>query len=403
MNASVYLIGAGIVGRAIADSHLAAGMNVALVDGRAEALTDAVIWLRSRHVDFGENSVDCPINGRSMVTLGRAPLQPPGLLIESISENLAAKQSLFREARATLGPDIILASNTSNLRIADVFASMGQDTRCCGMHFFMPVGERPLVELIASPATTPQTSMACQQHASLLGKASLEVKDSPGFVVNRLLAPYLNQALLLLGQGASSEMLGDAASAFGMPMSPLRLIDTIGVRTAFDSGRVFWQSFPERIDPAPILPGMIKAGRLGTMHGGGFYDSSAATKLCDKATAVVAKYQRDAHTWTLDEVTQWLSIPMWIEAAEALATGIVSQWSDIELAMRGGLGYAGESGFAGFFDNLGSSKLIDTIRSGGAVNRSLAAPVALIEELSNPIGGLPSGAVLRYASQRGPG
>src|SRR5690606_26673949 len=168
-------------------------------------------------------------------------------------------------------------------------------------------------------ATDPETLQSCRQHARRLAKDALITGDSPGFVVNRVLVPYLNQSLLLLGRGASPQLIAEAARRFGMPLSPLELIDLIGIRTAFDSGRVFWRSFPKRIDPAPILSGMIKAGRLGAAFGGGFFGpelqrasesdtAAAAGGLDPQALAVIERYQRDERNWTIEEMIAALSL-----------------------------------------------------------------------------------------------
>jgi 3-hydroxyacyl-CoA dehydrogenase / enoyl-CoA hydratase / 3-hydroxybutyryl-CoA epimerase / enoyl-CoA isomerase len=196
---------------------------------------------------------------------------------------------------------------------------------------------------------------------------------------------------------------------FGMPMSPLELIDLIGIRTAFDSGRVFWQSFPKRIDPAPILPGMIKAGRLGAEFGGGFFAPQASGQrggnvgavsaeprpLHPDAIVVIERYQRGQRGWSEDEALLALALPMWIEAAEILVHGVVDSLNAIELGLRGGLGFRRPDGFFAFFDSQGADKL-SAILDQFADQASLAAPEYLRDPLR--IGTLPSDAVLRYVA-----
>lgn len=403
------LVGAGVVGRAILAEHLRHGLNVLLLDLHAETLHQA-----AEAVAPALNLKWCdtlsPLPGLAAVRLGTqlAGEWQPNLLIESIPENLELKQAFFATASANLDADCLLASNTSNLRVAEVFQAVADRSRCLGMHFFMPVGERPLVELIPCDMTAPQTLQACRQHAQQLGKDILITEDSPGFVVNRVLVPYLNQSLLLLGRGASPDSIAAAAQQFGMPLSPLELIDLIGIRTAFDSGRVFWRSFPKRIDPAPILSGMIKAGRLGAAFGGGFFGPDLQ-RIADQeggppigglhpqALAVIERYQRDVRVWTVDDIVAALSLAMWIEAAEILAAGVVDSPEAIELGLRGGLGYRGEGGFFAFFDRQGSAAILTQLQAlaeGGA----LAAPAQLYEQLQR--GHRPTEALLRYAHLR---
>jgi len=403
----VGIVGAGVVGRAILAETLRRGINVLLMDVSEAAIRRAVETVASAIPGVRHHDVASPMTGLVAVRLRSASDSPskavasesaswhPGVVIESISENLELKRSFFAAAAEAFGHRCVLATNTSNLRVADIFADLPDHTDSLGMHFFMPVGDRPLVEIIPRSTTSADAIGRCTDLATRLGKRALMTADSPGFVVNRMLAPYLNQSLLLLGRGAPAELLGEAAGAFGMPLSPLELIDLIGIRTAFDSGRVFWRFFPKRIDPAPILSGMIKAKRLGTGFGGGFYDDTSLGEpsrdiatgdsnrsprpLHPAAAGVIKKYLRDETTWTLADLVQSLAIPMWIEAAAILAAGVVDSPEGIETAMRGGLGYRGDSFFA-FFDRLGSDEIVHRIGAGEG-QAAFNAPAGLLQRL----------------------
>lgn len=390
----VALVGCGVVGRAILNQWLGSGCEILLIDRQATALQRACDQVRPSNAATTATNDGEPPDGNSVtnppVTVQPVTVQPvtsplpqshaawllprplpaagppsPAtvqLMIESISENLDHKQRLFQAARQAFGGDCVLASNTSNLSIASIFAPLGDDPLTLGMHFFMPVSQRPLVELIAGPATAADTIHRCEAWIGQLGKQPLVVADTPGFVVNRLLAPYLNQALLLLGLGASDAAIDAAATTFGMPLSPLELIDRIGLRTAFDSGRVFWRHFAHRIDPAPILPGMIKAGRGGGDFGGGFYDydshGNRSAQLNPTAAAVIQRYHRDSIRWQPQALLALLTIPMWIEATELLSSGLVPSAETIQRAVQGGLGYDHRAGFWQFFDQLGSDAIL---------------------------------------------
>ena len=151
------------------------------------------------------------------------------------------------------------------------------------------------------------------------------VGDGPGFIVNRLLSPYLNEAMLLLGRGVSADRIERAALEYGMPMSPLELIDWIGTRTMFDAGRVYWQSFPERINPSPMLSALIKNKRFGRACGIGLYDYDhglRSPQLSPVTLEYCERYRRGVMSIGDDEVMHLLSIPMWIEAAIAHRDGI---------------------------------------------------------------------------------
>jgi len=415
----VGIAGAGVVGRAIMAETLRRGIDVLLMDVSEAAIRHAFQSATSAIPHVRRQDVASPMSGLVAVRLQsvlHSPSQPapsrPGVLIESISENLELKRTFFAAAAKAFGRSCVLATNTSNLRIADIFADLPDHADSLGMHFFMPVGDRPLVEIIPRSTTSAGAIRRCTDLATRLGKRSLVTADSPGFVVNRMLAPYLNQSLLLLGRGAPADLLGEAARAFGMPLSPLELIDLIGIRTAFDSGRVFWRFFPKRIDPAPILSGMIKAKRLGTGFGGGFYDEPSCGEpsraiatgdsnrsprpLHPVADGVIKKYLRDETTWTQGDLVQSIAIPMWIEAAAILAAGVVDSPEGIETAMRGGLGYRGDSFFA-FFDRLGSDKIVHRIVTGEG-QAAFATPAGLLRCLRDCDG--PSEAIRCYVAQQ---
>lgn len=399
----IALVGAGVVGRAILDECVRHGLPVWLLDLDAAALQRATEAIRTRHPGVSITRFPDPFPGVPALRIDARSCPPasgpPRLMIESIAENLAAKRACFASATATWGRDCILATNTSNLRVAEIFDGLPEHPRCLGMHFFMPVASRPLVELIPRQSTEPAALQSCRDLAARLGKRVLVTGDQPGFVVNRLLAPYLNQALLLLGRGVTAEMLEAAAREFGMPISPLELIDRIGIRTAFDSGRVFWRAFPKRIDPAPILPGMIKANRLGAAAGGGFFEplieepaGSSPGPLHPRAQEVIARYTREPRVGSAAEVIESLAIPMWIEAAQILADRVVGSLEEIELAVAGGLGFQG--GFYRFFDAFGCQRLREAIAAAGDTP-ALTAPDRLIETLASASS--PAAATLRYA------
>ncbi len=207
-------------------------------------------------------------------------------------------------------------------------------------------------------------------HAARLKKQLLFPADSPGFVVNRLLAPYLNQSLTLLQWGVDERSIEQAALEFGMPLSPFNLMDTIGVRTAFDSGRVFWQAFPDRLEPSAILPGLIRAGRKSPQPVS-FYDvdahhrnaSTDSVRFGRQATEVVQTYRMATNTnevtkpmlpasWTVQHLKMNLALVMWIEALLLLRDSVVPSQHEVELAMSHGLGYRQTHGLFGLVESF---------------------------------------------------
>src|SRR6056297_3862646 len=402
---TIHLIGCGAVGQAILDAHLQAGCSVFASDldslhlqqvaRRASERTPAVtvhaaeriggelptLRFQSPHSSQAERSPELASDSGSG-SLGR---QAACLAIESIYENRDAKRDLLCKLQRWLGPAAVLCSNTSTLPIASLSESLSAAEQCCGMHFFMPVDRRPLVEIVAPQAVSAETLRAATAHVRRIGKQSLQVADTPGFVVNRMLSPYLNQALELLGAGASATQIERVAMEFGMPMSPLELIDWIGTRTAFDAGRVYWQNFPHRIDPTPILPGMVKAKQFGRLSEQGFYSYQHGTRSDQPSAAamsIVRRYQRDLRTWSDDEVRWQLFLPVLIEADLILQAGVVETTSEIETAMRGGLGFENPAGFFGAFHRWEPAAVAEVLRTGGE-QRSFAGAQRLLTRLAS--------------------
>ncbi|MEE2937119.1 MAG: 3-hydroxyacyl-CoA dehydrogenase family protein [Planctomycetota bacterium] len=396
----VYLIGAGIVGREILRAHTDAGVSAWIIDQSADAVQRAVdsLQLADQQWQVGQ---PMPLPDNSVaVCLQHCDDREPRectIVIESIVERLDVKQAFFTAAQSWFGSDAILCSNTSNLRISEIAESITDPHRFAGMHFFMPVDRRPATEVVRGEQTAEATIEACCRHAQRIHKPSLIVADGPGFIVNRLLSPYLNEALLLLCRGVSGEQIERAALAYGMPMSPLELIDYIGTRTMFDAGRAFWQAFPDRLSPSPMLAGLIKRKRLGRNSGLGLYDyrdGKRSSHLADETIELSKRYSRHEQSFDEEEVVELLSIPMWIEAALARRDGITDQQEHFNLAMRGGLGYASNANWLDFFDTWGSERIIAATQKWSPISASMLAPHKLTAALRNAI---PSQAMQHFA------
>ena len=298
---NITLVGVGVVGKAILQAHVDAGVSVCLIDQDSCALTAAAtsLGLPDSQWDIGEtHDHPCGLPCLSLIRRDQLPLQDTApLLIESIPERLELKRSFFSQIQEAVDPRTVLCSNTSTLRICDLAEGLRWPHRFCGMHFFMPVHARDAAELIQGELTDAKTLSRATKHLEALGKTPLIVRDSPGFVVNRLLSPYLNEALMLLCQGVQAKDIESAAIEYGMPISPLELIDTIGARTMFDAGRVYWQAFPNRIDPSPLLAGLVKSKRMGKHLGAGLFayekNGKRSDELAEESLALVDRYRRD--------------------------------------------------------------------------------------------------------------
>lgn len=420
---AVWLVGAGVVGREIARAHLRAGCDLRIADSDPAAIRSAVAELTrdgclDRAVDAGRLGA-----GRLGDALAAAWLHPsadfpsatdppfvtdrrsaPGggetILIESIAERLEVKQAFFRRAEDWFGEQAAFFTNTSSLRVGAIAGGLGHPARVAGMHFFMPVTLRPGVELVAAASTGAETLEVGRRHILRLRRQPIIARDEPGFIVNRMLAPYLNQSLLLFSEGVSGETLEAAAEEYGMPMSPLELIDWIGTRTAFDAGRAFWQAFPRRLDPAPLLAAMLKRQRLGRASGGGFYDYDGGTRgdsVSPPAAELASRYRRTGVVPAAREVPPLMAIPMWIEAMLLLRDGVAADWATIEQAMAAGLGYTRPGRWGEFLDAVGPRRILELSQTWRGLDR--AVDVSAIEGLAETLRQRPpTGAVATFAS-----
>src|SRR5206468_642453 len=182
------------------------------------------------------------------------------------------KTQLFQQLQGILRPDAILASNTSTISITRMAQAVAHPENFAGMHFFNPVDRMQLVEVIRGEKTDDLTVATLVALAKRIGKTPIVVRDCPGFLVNRILFPYMNEALALLEEGADPRAIDGAATAFGMPMGPIALHDVVGLDTALYAGRVVNTAFADRARRTGIVEELVAAGRLGQKTGAGFYN-----------------------------------------------------------------------------------------------------------------------------------
>jgi 3-hydroxybutyryl-CoA dehydrogenase len=200
------------------------------------------------------------------------------LIIEAATEDMEAKKALFAELNELVGPDCILATNTSSLSITEIAAASGRPDKVIGMHFFNPVPMMKLVEIIKGLATSEETKDTIVELTKSIGKTPVEVEEAPGFVVNRILVPMINEAVFVLGENlAEGPEAIDTAMKLGAghPMGPLALADLIGLDVVLAVVEVFYNEFADsKYRPAPLLKKMVRAGYLGMKTGKVFYDCS---------------------------------------------------------------------------------------------------------------------------------
>ncbi len=223
-----------------------------------------------------------------------------------------------------------------------------------------------LVEVIRGRDTSDETVATAVAYAKSIGKSPIVVHDGPGFLVNRLLLPFLNEALELISDGAPIPMIEKASKDFGMPMGPLALYDMVGNDTSFYAGRVMWEAYPDRITASPILPAMIKSGRLGQKSGRGFFvykDGKGRGEPDPTLDKLISGYIRGTQKFTKEEVTDRLFLPMVLEATRILTEKLVRDVRDVDLGVIFGLGFPPFKGGLLFWaDSVGAAKIVERLK-----------------------------------------
>jgi 3-hydroxyacyl-CoA dehydrogenase/enoyl-CoA hydratase/3-hydroxybutyryl-CoA epimerase len=324
----VHVVGAGVMGGDIAAWCAMRGLRVTLQDQSAERLAPAMkragqlFQRRLRDANRVRDAFDRLVPDTAGEGARRADV-----IIEAIFENLEAKRALFAKLEAVARPDAVLATNTSSLQLADIATALRAPSRLVGIHFFNPVPQMQLVEVVSGSHTDREAAKKASAFVRQIDKLPLPVKDVPGFLVNRVLGPYLYKALQLVDEGIAPETLDAAAVEFGMPMGPIELADTVGLDICLAVGN---ELSGGRGEPPRKLAELVSAGNLGRKTGRGFY----AWKDGKPQKGGAASHPGDlAHT---------LVAPYLEEAKAAVAEGVVA---DADLA-DGGLIFA--TGFAPF-------------------------------------------------------
>jgi 3-hydroxybutyryl-CoA dehydrogenase len=273
------VIGAGTMGNGIAQVCAVVGLPVTMIDISDDAVQRGVKTLSGsldRLVKKEKLSEDAKAKALSLVkgSTQYADLRDCDLVIEAATENIELKLRILRQVEDIVREDAVVASNTSSISITQLAAVMKHPGRFIGMHFFNPVPVMALVELIRGLQTDEATHAVCAEFAKAIGKTPVSVRNSPGFVVNRILCPMINEAVFVLQEGLATAEDIDAGMRLGCnhPIGPLALADLIGLDTMLAVMKVFYEGFKDpKYRPAPLLQEMVDAGRLGRKTGRGFY------------------------------------------------------------------------------------------------------------------------------------
>ncbi len=338
------VIGAGVMGAGIAQWLAARGVSVMLRDINTDAVARGMATVGKLFAEGVKRRTFTPVEARAAMDRISPVVDLPSLrradvIIEAAVEKMELKKDIFRKLEQLAGPDTILATNTSALSVTELAESLCASERVVGIHFFNPVHRMQLVEVIHTPRTDAEVVRRALKFVQAMGKLPVLVKDSPGFVVNRVLMPYLVEAARLFEAGAEVTELDESMLEFGMPMGPLRLVDEVGTDVSLHVAETLASHYHRRMAVPEVLSKLVKGGHLGRKSGEGFYRHQGKEAVVGEAAE---RYVKDDSAANLDRVDLALRMVLLMvnEAARCVEEGIVSGPEDVDFAMIMGAGFA---------------------------------------------------------------
>jgi 3-hydroxyacyl-CoA dehydrogenase/enoyl-CoA hydratase/3-hydroxybutyryl-CoA epimerase len=389
----VGVLGAGVMGGGIAQLAADKGFPTRMKDINAEALAlgfkqAARIWkdkVKKRRMTRAEFTAKMSLLGGSLEYAG---FQGCDITIEAVLEKMSVKQAVLADWEHVASPTAIFASNTSTLPITEIASKAAHPERVVGMHFFNPVHKMPLVEIIYGEKTDPEVTATVFDLAKKMGKTPVVVKDAPGFLVNRILSPYIGEAARLLLEGADYVAVDQAMRAFGMPVGPFELLDDVGIDVAVKAAGTMAGAFPQRMPADPALEKLVARGRIGRKAKKGFYfyendrrGNADASVYQDLGFSSPSKNPNPS--LSSSETETRLLLPMINEAAFCLADGIVASPAKLDLAMIFGTGFPPfRGGLCAYADALSAKGIVEGLRKLATEKGPRFEPAPLLVEMA---------------------
>ena len=378
------VIGAGVMGSGIAQWLSSRGVTVILRDVNRELVDRGLATIDKIYSDAVKRGIwteEKAKEGRSRIIASTAHVELRGvqIVIEAASEKIEIKKQIFREVAAE-APNAVLATNTSALPISELAEETGSPERVIGLHFFNPVSRMKLIEVVIGGKSSEETRDRALAFARQIGKLPVLVRDSPGFLVNRVLFPYLLDAAELFESGVAAAKIDHALVEWGMPMGPLRLIDEIGVDVTIDIAVTLEKAYGRRDRPAPILQWLRDRKMLGRKTGAGFYRYEGKSQKPNeelKKSGSQSSPRPGAVAEDENNIALRLVYLMVNEAARCLEERVVDSAEDADYGMILGTGFAPfRGGPLRFADHFGIAKMVEAgERYGGKF-----APCALLQK-----------------------
>ncbi len=362
------VIGSGVMGSGIAQWFAARGSEVLLRDVGADELAQG---LRGAEKLFSEAQRRGLLSRReARAGMDRivpaevaVQMQSVDLVVEAASENMEMKKAIFADLEERVRPETILATNTSALSVTEISRGLRHPARVVGLHFFNPVHRMKLVEVARGELSSDVAVATAVAFVQRIGKLPVVVRDQPGFLVNRILLPYLLEAVRLFTAGADVEDLDESMLDFGMPMGPLRLLDEVGLDVACDVGRTLCAAFPDRMRMPGAFAQLLDAKIKGKKSGSGFYEYRNGQMAGVNRFALGLREAEDKAGLTREQLQERMVLLMVNEAARCLDERIVEDPRDVDLAMIMGTGFAPfRGGPLRYADSVGISRITESLQ-----------------------------------------
>ncbi|MCH7798140.1 MAG: enoyl-CoA hydratase/isomerase family protein [Planctomycetes bacterium] len=368
------VVGAGIMGSGIAWSLARNEVNVRLKDvswpalgkGMAAAASAFGALVRRRRMTESEMTLAMHRIGPTVDDTGFGDVD---VVIEAVAENMQVKKTVLAAIEKVVGPDTLICTNTSSLSLKELSGALERPERFVGLHFFNPVPKMPLVEVVAGPQTTKQTVVAAAELVKRMGKTPMIVGDCAGFLVNRILLPYLIESAWMFEEGIELRRIDTLLEGFGMPIGPLALVDEVGLDVGYTVAKVLEEAYGQRMQVPGALGSVVRTGEfLGRKTGAGFYRYRNGRKKPNRRVERLAREARredgiSARELTDEQIVDRAILIMVNEAARCLEEGVIAEPETLDMAMvmgtgfapfRGGLlKYADERGVVEIRDRLG--------------------------------------------------
>jgi len=363
----VGVLGGGLMGSGIAAVTLQAGLPVRLRErddaACAKAQATLAAWLdgqvRRRRLDKLERHATARL---LTTTTGWEGLESVDVCLEAVFEDLDLKRQVLRAFEA-VNPRGLFATNTSSIPIGEIAAAARRPEAVVGMHYFSPVQRMPLLEVIASERTSPEAIATAVALGKRQGKTVILAADRPGFWVNRILGPYVNEAAWLLAEGAAVEAIDRAMVGWGFPVGPVALLDEVGIDVGAKVAAILHAGFGERMRPPEALAGLVEAGRLGRKAGKGFYAYDGKRKRVDETVYDLLPGGRARRSPPDGAIAERLSLALMNEAARALAEGVVRGPRDGDVGAVFGIGFPPfRGGPFRALDAMGAAAAVEALR-----------------------------------------